>query len=405
MIRVCGVFGTWQLITLVASLQQAAQDSRGTDAGTSEEYEDYLLLYETAGVSGEFKEILHRMAETVWPWKRIAWAYDILLNKGRLTQREYDRRRRILQERLGVSADGPDELWVCWLKRPAEKLLFGTFPRAAIVLYEDGLITYLDVSLARLDGEGIRGGLAALRTILRKHWEKRFPVARLRRSRWEMDIRHQARLRQAYLLLSKDATLCETLAHVPARFVDDRFVRLALADGLPALPRNAAETAIDEADLDQSAAPRVLMLGQALSRNRIMSREEERALYERIVRTVLDKGYDVLWKDHPRVSEPFFEELRRFAGARVTRLILPHTCPVEIIADRLQLAACVAGTSAALFYLRRLYRIPCYSFAAKLLPWMSGTEADMNEHVRREIPSLDDLPLASHAPRAAKENV
>lgn len=412
MIRVCGVFGTWQLITLVASLQQAAEDRRKQGKGDSEKYEDYLLLYETAGVSQEFKEILRRMAETVWPWRRIAWAYDILINERKFSQREYERRCRILQERLGVSADGPDELWVCWLSRPAEKLLFGAFPRAAIVLYEDGLITYLDVPLARLDGEGNRGSFAALQTILLKQWEKRFPVARFRRSRWAMDIRHRARLRGAYLLLSKDATLSEALAHVPPRFVDDRFVRRALADASPALPADAAKTAATRSDSCHSAAPRVLILGQALSRNGIMPRDEEREFYERIVQTVLGKGYDVLWKDHPRVSEPFFEELRHWAGARgrseparVTRLSLPHACPVEIIADRLNLAACVAGTSAALFYLRRLYGIPCYSFAVELLPRMRGADVVMNDRVRREIPSLDELPLASDAPRGAqKEN-
>ena len=407
MIRVCGVFGTWQLITLVASLQQAAQDS-----ASSEEYEDYLLLYETAGVSQEFKETLHNMAEAVWPWKRIVWAYDLLLNERRLSQREFDRLCRTIRERLHLSADAADELWICFLTRPAEKRLFAAFPGASLVLYEDGLMTYLEVPLAPLDSESQSGSFNAFRDFVQKRLEARFSVARFRRSRWDMDSRDQARLRRAYLLLSKNVTLASTLSHIPARFVEDDLVRRALNAAAKALPENAERTWNEGATGTgaASARPRVLILGQALSRNKVMSREEEAAFYRRVVAAVLEKGYVILWKDHPRLSEPFFEELRDFADARqreatgqVTRLNLPHAYPVEIVADRLNLAGCVAGTSAALFYLRRLYHIPCYTFAEELLPRMRGADVFMNDMVRREIPPLDKLPFASDAARTSED--
>jgi hypothetical protein len=48
-IRVCGVIGPWQLVTLVAALEQAAQDEK-QNGNEARPYEDYVVLYETAGV-------------------------------------------------------------------------------------------------------------------------------------------------------------------------------------------------------------------------------------------------------------------------------------------------------------------------------------------------------------------
>ena len=53
MVRVCGVFGTWQLMALVASLHQERDErERASEINTIDAYpcDDYLVLYETAGV-------------------------------------------------------------------------------------------------------------------------------------------------------------------------------------------------------------------------------------------------------------------------------------------------------------------------------------------------------------------
>jgi hypothetical protein len=167
-----------------------------------------------------------------------------------------------------------------------------------------------------------------------------------------------------------------------------------------------SEVALLDADKDSSVPDRLLVLGQALSRNGIMTREEEFGIYRDIIDTLLAKGYRILWKEHPRISEPFFADLKAHlqqrcpaAAERLQQLSIPHAYPVEMVADRLGLAGCVAGTSAALFYLRRLYDIPCYTFGEVLLSRMKGVDVFMNDMIRREVPPLTDLPsLASGTP-------
>lgn len=66
------------MLSLVASLRQSTMDG---SSPADEEHEDYLLLYETAGVSEHFKTGLAELASTVWTWKRIIWAYDLLTSE------------------------------------------------------------------------------------------------------------------------------------------------------------------------------------------------------------------------------------------------------------------------------------------------------------------------------------
>lgn len=395
MIRVCCCIGTWQLVTLAAALQQISEDLRAKSSGDVESFDDYLVVYETAGVSDSFKETLHQMAEAIWPWKKIIWAYDILTSVRHISQQRFDTLRRTLRERVGVPVNQVDDIWVCWLTRPAEKLVFETYPPARIQLFEDGLISYIPVALAQ-----DREDSGSLKAQIRERLDKLLPVRRYRRSRWALDPRHLSRVSSAYLQLTPEAPAPETLASVPRRFVDYHFLHQALERVRPILTTSyLADTADDD-----SVPDRVLVLGQALSRNGILSPGEELAIYKGIIDTLLAKGYRILWKEHPRISEPFFADLKAHvqkhrpnAEERLRELSLPGAYPVELVADRLGLAGCVGGTSAALFYLRRLYEIPCYTFGDVLLPYMRGADIFMNDMIRQEVPPLADLPSLGSA--------
>ena len=390
MIRVCCCIGTWQLVTLAAALQQIGEDLKAKSGGDAGGFDDYLVVYETGGVPNSFKETVQQMAEIIWPWKRIVWAYDLLTSERRISQKRFDLLRQTLRERVGVPANRVDEIWVCWLTRPAEKLVFETYPSARIQLFEDGLISYIPVPLAHeMEGAG------SLKTRIRERLDKLRPVRRYRRSHWALDPRHLSRVESAYLQLTPDAPAPEILAHIPRRFVEYRLLHQALERVKPIL---AASYLADSA-AEEIVPDRLLVLGQALSRNGMMSRDEELGIYGDIIDTLLAKGYRVLWKEHPRIHEPFFADLKthlqnRAPGAeeRLRELSLPRAFPIELAADRLGLAGCVAGTSAALFYLRRLYGIPCYTFGDVLLPYMQGVDIFMNDMIRREVPPLSELP-------------
>ena len=409
MVRVCGVFGTWQLVTLVAALRQAEREGgrAGSDGG------DILVLYETAGVTDEFKATLDRMARAAWPWRRIVWAYDLLTNRGAYSEPEFAQTLHAVRERVGASPEEVDQIWDCWLTRPAERLLYEAFPQARIVLYEDGLITYTPIGVAQ-SGVATNPHRSLRRRI--RHWQMaRDPTLsasrRFRYAGGSVDPRHLARVSRAYLQLTDREPLPPALAAVPCERVDYALLRAVLDDLAAALSEelkagvpHGEGTDGEGPEAGGAERPRILVLGQALSRNGVMSRASETALYRSVVERVLDLGYSVLWKEHPRVSEPFFDEIADHAralgvGDLVQRLALPHAYPIELVAPRLRLAGCVVGTSAAPFYLKRLYGIVSFTFADELLPHMKGVDAFMNRMVRRECPPLSELPAALGASR------
>jgi hypothetical protein len=117
-----------------------------------------------------------------------------------------------------------------------------------------------------------------------------------------------------------------------------------------------------------------------------------------------------LWKEHPRNAEAYFPDLKAHAVKNykgregdIQALSLPYIYPVEMVAHRLNLAACVAGTSAALFYLPRLFQISCYTFGETLLPFMQGVDVFMNDMIRREALPLSKLPPAPVAAEQSNE--
>jgi hypothetical protein len=385
-IRVCGAVGTWQQITLAAGLAQMLAD-RGTPA---EDARNYLVLYEPGGTTPELRDLMGRLARAVWPWAGVAWADDLLDFRRRIPQARYDRVLRTLRERVGVPPGEVDQLWLCWLTRPPEKLLMEAWPAAEVFVYEDGLTSYMPVTVAEgMDGGGLLRGLL-------DRWR---PVRRLRRSHWDLDPRHRDRVGGLYLCASPETPPPDALAHAPCRFVDDRHLRAALGRVADALPE-ARETGEDTDD-----GPTLLFLGQCLHRNKLLERDAETALYRGVLDGLLARGYRVLWKEHPRATEPFYPELRAGLGTadagRFARFEPPHALPVEVVAGRMRLAGCVSGISTSLFYLPRLYGLPCYTYAGELTPHMRGNFVLQNEMVRRAVPPVTALPSSAAAPAPA----
>ena len=378
-------------MTLVAALRQA-----NGDRGASERsVDDVLVVYETGGATEEFKEVLERMARAAWPWKRIVWAYDLLTGRSKLSGREIYRTLETLQERVGVPPGEVEEIWVCYLTRPAERLLFEAFPAARILLYEDGLISYIPLRVAGAPGHAdpTRSPIKRARDWLRSFRKVTSPVQRFHYHRYELNIQHRARVSGAFLQLDEAEPLPEALASVPRHAVGYERLRSVLEEVASALDGELAKAL----PLPGESGPnRILVLGQALSRNKTMPREAELDLYRSVVERILARGCSVLWKEHPRIDEPFFPELKAYADASgrgdgLQPLRLPPAYPVELVASRLGVAGCVVGTSAAPFYLRRLYGIACYTFSDDLLPWIQGVDVFMSRMVAREAAPLSDL--------------
>nr|WP_246294671.1 alpha-2,8-polysialyltransferase family protein [Schlegelella koreensis] len=327
---------------------------------------------------------MHELAAVAWPWQRVIDAFEFFpCVRRRIRQREFGRLVAELRARLGL--ERIDEVWLCWTTRAPEKLILDAYPEARIAVYEDGLFSYLPLPLTPPEPPGARAWL-------RERLDAWRPVRRFRRYKDWLDPRHAARFSGAWMVLADLAPAPGALSHMPRHAIGDA----ALRETLDACSRIGAAASMP---LAPSERPRVLVLGQSLSRWNAVTRADELALYRSVIGRVLARGYDVWWKEHPRVQQPFFDELNegREAG-RVHRLDLPFALPVELVAGRLDLAACVAGISTALFYLPRLFGTPAYTFADELAPMLStGWVAwrEQNDLVRSRVAPLDALPPAS----------
>lgn len=381
--RLCCVFGTWQLLSLVASLRQSANDET-----TSVTYDDYLVLYETAGVSDQFKVSLADLASRVWNWKRIVWGYDLLTSQRRYGQLQILKVHRTIRATVGLDKGSVDEIWTCFINRPSEKLVLDAYPKAKIQLYEDGLTSYLPLE-ADPEMPHSAGVRAKIDRVIRAGLIRLSPAYRHRRSAHKIDRRHLSRVGSFYSLLDNlPAPLA--LSGIPRRQVPSSLMRDVIQyASLPNLQNNDRCT--------KSGKPRILMLGQALSRNGIMPYEQEAAIYRDVAGQLIEKGFEIVWKEHPRIRQPFFAELLKVALTQgspdaVTEADLAYALPIELLAPNLGVVGCVAGTSAALLYLNWLYGMGVFTFAGALVPFMSGADLLMSEMVQALARPVSDLP-------------
>ena len=382
-LRVSFALGSWQVVSLAAALRDAGPAAAG-------EVEDVLVLYETGPASEALQAAMREIAGVAWPWRRVVDAFELFAPvRRRLGQRAFD--DACARLRALVGAGDVDALWLCWLSRPAEKLILETFPEARVFFYEDGLTSYLPLPRARTPGTS--GPLAALRARLAARLDAWRPVRRLRRHKGRIDPRHAARVVAARMLLADLWPAPEALAHVPWHAVAPAALRETLADcrRIAAVAGFAAPAA---------TRPAVLVVGQALSRFGALPRDAELAIYRDAVLQIAGLGYDVWWKEHPRAEQPFFAELAAAAPpGRLRELALPFALPVELVAGRLGLVACVAGISAVLYYLPRLEGIAAYTFADAFVPFLRERWALQNDMVRRSVAPLGALPaLPTAAP-------
>lgn len=375
--RVSFALGSWQLVSLAAGLRDASRDGgRAFD-------DDTVVLYETGAASAALQRAMRDVAAQAYPWTRIVEAFDVLADvPRRIAGGELARRIDALRARLGSRR--VDELWLCWLSRPAERLVLEAFPDARIVFYEDGLTSYLPLAAIAAP----QGPLAAVGAAI----DARVPALAFRRHKGSIAPRHAERVAEARMLLGDVWPAPEALAHVPWKTVRPDALR-ATIDACRRIDAVAAFV-----PPPQRERPRVLVLGQALARFGALPRDAEQQVYAEAIRTIVTRGYDVLWKEHPRAEQPFFDALAAGAPAeRLRRLELPFALPVELVADRLGLAACAAGISAALWYLPRLDGTPAHSFADRLAPHLGGRWAMQNDLVLASSTPLSRLPDAAPA--------
>jgi hypothetical protein len=363
--------GPWQLVTLAAAAKQVNVQVGGGDV---------LILQESYSPTPQLKDAMRAVAAALFPGVKVVPVFDSLAASRLET---ISGPQPILDEIRAACGEAPSEIWMSKLNHQPERFILEAYPEAPITLYEDGTGTFVDIPVL---GPGRTVRAMASRTLRALGLKPQ--VVDVGDGSY-LATRHYQRLTRAILYLQRDLPLPEYLKDKQVISIGDDVLRgrIAACAQLPTLREAKA--------LPKLQPPIALMLGQCLARSGVIELKDEIEVYRRSVAAVIEKGYNVLWRDHPRAHQPYFDSMGDIGGPdRLRRLEVPSGYPVEIFVPHLDLSACVAGMCSAILYLKDLYGIPGYSFADELRPYLKN-DADfraMNQQMTGRATALSQLP-------------
>jgi hypothetical protein len=329
-----------------AAVRQAA-------GGVSRDSRDILVFFPLPDgpLPEPVRNIMYQIAARVWPWQRVIMLDDSI----RFVLDQSAKCVEALREQLGL--EDIDEIWLGSLWGHVDKIAAEAYPDVSLVLYEDGLHTYLPIddhhtSLWRW----LKEPRISYRALKHRVNELRMPgnlaVA-------PMLTRHLSRVSASFLWISHMLEPAGYQKRLPWVQLDTRYVRGIIEDIAP-LVADVVEPA------PETAPRRAIVLGQCFSNYGDFPRETELYWYMDLLQRLRKMGYDVIWKEHPRTRQPFFEELASLVeGVDSSPDLGPW--PVELFVERLRLSACAALTSTSLYSIPLLYGVPSYSTAGRYL--------------------------------------
>ena len=371
--------GLGQLVNAAAALTQ----DRNREG--SAEHEDVLVFFAN-GRYTDLARAMHEAARCLWTWSAIEWAEDVLVSHFP-TRRFAPIARDVLRERLGADAD---EIWVSKLGLEATKLILYAYPKARVILFEDGAEEFIP--------QEVLCGRERLRGLKPASWPGAF---RREWSHWGrtseclgmegLCVRDRARVVRMYSYIARQVELPAYLAGVPVVHVESEALRGRL---------QALAPLFDPAQCRQPAKrPEesvVLFLPQPFA-DIFLTAENEYALYRAAVSEILGKGYSILWKEHPREITPLAPRLKQdLAGDRLQILKVRQQIPVECLVAGWDLAAVVSVSSTSLLLLGGLYGYPAYTAVGGISPdcWRKRTDLELARLFMRTLPGLGQLPVA-----------
>ena len=380
-IRLCLCTGPWHLISLRASLlTREKQQGNNTPV-----HEDYLVVY-GLDWQKQLREDLLKIAKASQYWKEVI-NIDDLLNITHPDQFSN------LKRALG-SLDLPyeaTELWIPGFLSHMPRVAAELWKTANIYLYEEGLSTYSTFSVASYSKYLVRQIKKQAKKILRR---KERLSKLLRRMRSDLDRRnviliggavkeHIKRTRGSYILLDGYLPLSPSYPCSIKIFPVDRDILHHVID---AYVKHAGIPEITE----KNGKPKALFLGQILSRHSGIDSDDELDIFRSSVQSIIDAGYQVVWKDHPRAVPPLFDKIKQIAPDDIRILPDIQHCPIETILPKLGISFCVGLWSSTLFYAKSIYGMESYTVVNKYKDLIHGNN-DLLEWISLTANHISDL--------------
>lgn len=357
--RVLVTQGAAQLLFLVAALRHENVDG-----------DDHLVIYVKYGEE-DVAEKIRKLAEVAWEWSSIA-----VVNFG-------ERDSELSTWFAGLPGLAlPEEIWCCMPGGHIERRIMAEYPAADLVLYEDGLLTYAEMeSIPDL----ILHPRRLLRTVIRdvnrilgypaKHgWFATWPFRRVSR---------------AFLLLDETLPVPKYLKHAQVISTSGENLKRAIIEICDALNVESAGRVADDA---------LLFLGAPAYIGHNITWEGELEIYIEIIQQIVDKGYVVYWKEHPKVDRPFFPHLlQQFSESQVRELDVNSKWPIELLLRDTGFRACTGVASTSLFTIPLLYGGTMYGTLNAFRDYLLPLSVKSTQYADSAMEPIENLPAANLA--------
>lgn len=120
--------------------------------------------------------------------------------------------------------------------------------------------------------------------------------------------------------------------------------------------------------------------------------EDEVNAYIRMVNKIIDAGYMVVWKGHPRLDDSYFDRIsEKCEPGMIVKSNVQSQIPIEFVAERLGLYACVSVASTSLFYLKYLYGIKTFTYASEFSKRLSRDSSIIHNLVECSIEPVSEF--------------
>lgn len=375
--RLCLAHGTWQLITLIAALEEIKQ-REGRSPPT------HLLLIEGDNVP-DLRKGMETLAALLWDWASLSWAHDKLPLKPP-DQWPVDVKRLTADIRCALGCRELTEIWLNQYTDFPQKLLLEAYPRADVIVYEEGLMTYTPHhTLPSLPSRIAKLGWRAIPLMLRGKLHDHMASERL--CNWRLDRTFLSRIRNVFSFLSPPLKLAYPFTKCPVRRISSETMQAVLKRTIPWLKKQITS----ECDHSQGT---ILVLGAGYHLRYGIDIFEESSIYADMIQRFLDDGWTVRWKGHPRDrNDHLLAVLREKLGAdSMTPVPVPSYVPVEVLCTIQRYPIAVGISSTSLFYLPRLFDTKTYTFI-KNVPqsWHRGGDAFVAALAMKHIPDVGAL--------------
>lgn len=363
------VTGPWQAIILHAS------------AGRAHFSGIYLLAPRT---TPEFRSITLMLCEGLFacPCRDISTAFD-QDNHGF----SYAVLRLAIEQELPAD-DGGGQVWISSVLNWRESLFCRVAQATGITLYEDGMQSWFKFAVASGESkksfsERIRQAYRRVHYLLRALSIKRHPSNAFRIGVDRVWVKQRITRRIGLDVAAGEnpgAALADSVRHaintiMQIRVPDDAFDRMQ--------------------EHTASARPKALFMAQCFARIGMTTVDEECRRYARVIGILLAKGYDVIWKEHPRTGDGYYARVRellmrpegfhRFPGSSVVPIELALGSPV------FRQVKLVGVISSSLVYSNMLYGYECYTAAQEFEDLLDPTHLKMARYFKERFKSYAKL--------------